>query len=101
MRPGEIEGLGAFLKSRPEVSFVAATTGPSQMMAHVALHPGDAPGLTTSEQGERGARAANDDGLGSGRDATNLMGFVDGLTGWGIERVEVTPMGLTMKRHQR
>lgn len=102
MRPGKIDELGAYLKLRPEVSFVAATSGASQMVVHVALHT-EGPHSPAKTVATEVGKTPEAGGVSEAEvfSSMNLMEFVDELTGWGIDHVEVVPMGTTMKRHQR
>ena len=114
MQPGKIDALGTYLKSRPEVNFVAATSGASQIAVHLALHSVQTSHPFTLPQTAEATTVAKKR-LGEVKDshagkaieretpmgAASLLEFVDGLAGWDIEHVEVVPMGATMKRHQR
>lgn len=69
MVPGQLNDLAANLRERPEVRFVAATSGECSLVAHVVLP-----------------------------DSSALITFTDGLTGFGITGIEVVGMGHVLKR---
>lgn len=67
--PGHVQELGRVLRDRPEVRFVAATSGRVSLVINVAL-----------------------------AEAADLLPFVDALAGYGVTRVDTVTMGRTLKR---
>lgn len=67
--PGRLGELASMLRQRPEVRFVAATSGECSLVAHVIV-----------------------------LDSSGLISFIDGLSGFGITGIEIVGMGHVLKR---